>query len=380
MSQRTLPRSQAGMSLVELMVAMLIGLIGIIIITHLYVTNDQYKRSTTGSGTAQVNGAIALYTLEREIRMAGYGLNHSAALGCSCALPNCSPVQYYYNANSSFPPAGAAGGALPPRVLAPVVINDNPVGPDSITVLYGVPNERMLPAALTEATVAPNHDYKVDGVQGFHDNDLIVVTQGSTCVLRQVSKVQAGTTTLEHRAGPFDPAASFGPGFNAAAAVFSLGNFSATSGPVWRTFSVANNRLQSEDVLRSLALLPATASQQLVDDVVDLQAQYGRDDGSILGTTPDDGVVDVWDVAPPVDPLNPAVILWRQVIAVRVGVLVRSQNYEKPDPATGLCGATQAAPTWSGGPFTVPGGVPSCYKHRVFETVIPLRNVIWRPA
>jgi len=25
----------------------------------------------------------------------------------------------------------------------------------------------------------------------------------------------------------------------------------------------------------------------------------------------------------------------------------------------------------------VPGGVPSCYKHRVFETVVPLRNAIW---
>ena len=52
---------QSGMSLVELMVGMAIGLIGITIITHLYLVNEKYKRSTTGSGTAQVNGAIALY-------------------------------------------------------------------------------------------------------------------------------------------------------------------------------------------------------------------------------------------------------------------------------------------------------------------------------
>jgi Tfp pilus assembly protein PilW len=110
MSQRTLPRSEAGMSLVELMVAMLIGLIGIVIITHLYVTNDQYKRSTTGAGSAQVNGAIALYTLERELRMAGYGFNHPAAQTCSCALPNCSRCSTTTaDAKSSFPPAGAAG-------------------------------------------------------------------------------------------------------------------------------------------------------------------------------------------------------------------------------------------------------------------------------
>ena len=63
-----------------------------------------------------MNGAIALYTLERDIRMAGFGLNHSGALGCTCdkvANPNCSAVQYYYNGVYSSPP-GPAGGALPP--------------------------------------------------------------------------------------------------------------------------------------------------------------------------------------------------------------------------------------------------------------------------
>jgi len=103
----TLPtsRREAGMSLVELMVGMAIGLIGIVIITHLYLTNEDYKRSTAGAGTAQTNGAIALYTMERDLRMAGYGLNHSGALGCSCATAGCSPVQYYYNGTYSSPPA-----------------------------------------------------------------------------------------------------------------------------------------------------------------------------------------------------------------------------------------------------------------------------------
>jgi type IV pilus assembly protein PilW len=368
MSQPAMHRNQAGLSLVELMVGMLIGLIGIVIMTHLYVTNDQFKRSTSGTGTAQVNGAIALYSMEREIRMAGYGINHSAALGCSCAGVGCSPVQYYYNAASSFPPAGGPAGALPARALAPVVITDNPGGPDAITVLYSTATERMLPAATSEPTVAPNHDYLIDGV-GFRQSDLIVVTYGSTCLLRQISSPVVGYT-LEHRAGPYNPAASFGPAVDSGAAVFNLG-----TAPVWRTFFVAGNKLQSQDVLRTLAADPAGV-QQLVDDVVDLQAQYGRDDGSVPGTKAEDNIIDVWDAAPPLDPTDPNKVLWRRVIAVRVGVLVRSQNFEKPDPTNG-CGATTTVPQWSGGAFTVPGGVPSCYKHRVFETVIPLRNIIW---
>jgi type IV pilus assembly protein PilW len=85
----------------------------------------------------------------------------------------------------------------------------------------------------------------------------------------------------------------------------------------------------------------------------------------------------VWDTVPP-----PDATAWQRVIAVRVGVLVRSQNFEKPSVAGGPCEATlvASAPAWAGGAFTVPGGLPSCYKHRVFETVIPLRNMIWRPA
>jgi type IV pilus assembly protein PilW len=371
-------RREAGMSLVELMVGMLIGLIGIVIITHLYVTNEQYKRSTTGSGTAQVNGAVALYTLEREIRMAGYGVNHTAALGCSCAGAGCSPLQYYYGGTYSYPPAGGAGGALPARVVAPVVITDNPGAPDSITVLYAATNERMLPAAITETTTGPDHDYKVDGVQGFANNNLIIVTQGANCVLKQISTAPSpADSKLLHRSGPAHNPASNGtlPTFSAGAAVFNLGTLTATGGPAWRTFSIGSSRLQGEDVLRSLPLLPATATQQLVDDIVDLQAQYGKDDGSVGGTTADDGVVDAWNTTMPADAMG-----WRRVLAIRVGVLARSPNYEKPGTAGGPCEATLAAPTWAGGAFTVPGGIPSCYKHRAFETVIPLRNMIWRPA
>ncbi len=33
---------------------------------------------------------------------------------------------------------------------------------------------------------------------------------------------------------------------------------------------------------------------------------------------------------------------------------------------------------WRGGAFNVPGGIPSCYGYRVFETVVPIRNMIWR--
>jgi type IV pilus assembly protein PilW len=378
MSALVLRRREAGMSLVELMVGMLIGLIGIVIISHLYVTNDRYKRSTTGAGEAQVNGAIALYTIEREIRGAGYGFNQSAALNCKCAGVNCSPLQFSYRANSTFPPAPAALGALTPRTVAPVLIVKTPGAPDTITVMYGGANERMLPVQLTDVAQVPNFTYKVEGTEGFAPGNLLLVAQNQACFLKQVSKVTPTNNLLDHIQDPqfpFNQAASSGPALDVGAAVFNLGTPGAVGGPVWRTFFVASNKLQAEDILTTLQNGGLPAPQQLVDDIVDLQAQYGRDDSIV-----EDGIVDVWGSAPPTDPADPTVILWRRVLAVRVGLLARSQNFEKPSVAGGPCEATQAAPTWAGGTFTVPGGIPSCYKHRVFETVIPLRNMIWRPT
>jgi type IV pilus assembly protein PilW len=126
--------------------------------------------------------------------------------------------------------------------------------------------------------------------------------------------------------------------------------------------------------------LPAgTAAQAIVDDIVDLQAEYGKDDGGNGGTV-DDGLVDSWNTTTPATMAD-----WRRVLAIRVGIVARSGNYEKPAPGA-ACSSTTVTPTWSGSAtaggvsaFTLPEALPSCYKYRVFETVIPIRNMIWIP-
>ena len=371
---------QSGWSLVELMVGMAVGLIGITIISHLYITNEKYKRSTTGSGTAQVNGAIALYSLERDIRMAGFGLNHSGALGCSCdkvANPDCSSVQYWYNGTYSSPP-GPAGGALPPLEFAPVVIKETPDLPDTITLLYGNDPERMLPGKLTDSMPQPSSEFKVDGTAGYTINDMVLVTNGASCMMTQVTQVQDAASHLQHNPGAsnWNPAGggSLLPAFPAGANLFNLGQ------PIWRTYSVepVKSQLQFREVI-SVTGGPtaAGAAIPIIDDIVDVQAQYGKD-------TDDNGSVETWNT---VQPTNGA--QWQQVLAVRVAVLARSPNWERPSVAGGACEATTTAnrPKWGDlaalqdfPTLMVAGFLPSCYKYRVFETIIPLRNMIWRPA
>ena len=59
---------------------------------------------------------------------------------------------------------------------------------------------------------------------------------------------------------------------------------------------------------------------------------------------------------------------------------MRSPLREKADPATGSCSISNAAPvTWPGGPAIDLSNDPDwrCYRYRSFETMVPLRNVLW---
>jgi type IV pilus assembly protein PilW len=67
-----------------------------------------------------------------------------------------------------------------------------------------------------------------------------------------------------------------------------------------------------------------------------------------------------------------------------MGVLARIGVFEKPTSGSN-CDATTTARIWSGGTFTkldvtTTTSEDRCYRYRVFETTIPLRNMIWRAS
>jgi type IV pilus assembly protein PilW len=367
----------SGMSLMEILVAMAIGLIGIVVITQTYLVNENYKRSTTSAGGAQTNGALALYSIERDARMGGWGFAWSAVLGCS-------GLRWHFNGDYSNPP----GGGLPLLQPVPVAIADGGAGPDTITVMYGTGTERVIPATLSTTMASAGANIEVDNSQGFSDSpgDLILLTQGSTCAMVQVTGLTGGQ--LQHAAGvnaPYNPAGGGAlPAFSVNSLVFNLGR------PIVNTYSINNNALQVASLFTSTSstVVPSytPAATPIVANIVDLQAQYGKDNGVNNGTVTaavyvaNDGAVDSYDNTPPTNAAD-----WQQVLSVRIGVLARSEHYVKPDTAGGPCTATTAAPTWANGQaFPAPGDFTNvtnqarCYGYRVFETVVPLRNMIWR--
>src|SRR5688572_3925618 len=78
-------KKQRGFSLVEILVGAAIGLIGIVMIFQVLAVSESRKRTTMAGSDTQINGAIALYALERDLRLAGYGFSTAPTpeLGCS---------------------------------------------------------------------------------------------------------------------------------------------------------------------------------------------------------------------------------------------------------------------------------------------------------
>jgi type IV pilus assembly protein PilW len=111
----------------------------------------------------------------------------------------------------------------------------------------------------------------------------------------------------------------------------------------------------------------------VANNVVSLRAEYGRDTSA-----PMNGTADVFDQTAPTT--NCA---WARTSAVRLALVARSAQFEKEN-------VTLAAPQWQGTGSATPvllnvsqnpdgsaNALWQRYRYRVFETLVPLRNVAW---
>jgi len=364
-AKNSAPRVRSrGMSLVELLVAAAIGIIASLAIFQVFAVFEGQKRTTTSGGEAQTNGTLALFTVEREVRLSGYGFNAADLVGCT--------AQGWDQLTSA---------ALTPWTLAPVVINQGAGStpgvagsPDTVMVMYG--NGEQLPAPMTlgvNSLGTADDFFKIFNPFGFRKGDVVVFAEaGKPCTLAQVSEIPPATGdstkinvqpgTFVNTAGATVPTrynnpAGLGTAYTTSGKVFNLGDT-----PIIKTLSVQNAQLVSQPIGSPTAM-------PLYDGIAQVQAQYGKD-------TNNDGVVDLFDEDTPTNTAG-----WAAVLAVRIAIVARSSLYEKDlvSPATiRLWEDSAAVPTTTGPVWTLTTDERH-YRYKVFQTVIPLRNMIWRP-
>lgn len=353
------PRRESGFSMVEILVGVAIGLIGIVIMFQMFATWDERKRTTSSGSDAQISGSIGLYQLERDIRLAGYGFGSSSAIGCTVtAYDSARPTPSF-----TFP-------------MIPVQIDDGAGGaPDTITVLHG--DSPMMSGSIT-FTSSSNTSKTTNSRTSFRRGDLVIASQSSSvCGLLEITGDSNGDgITVDHASGNYTDyqnntlAARFNSGTGlgiafSAGPLFNMGTRPQRN--IWqisngKTLGAVNDLRYSDSDGDNSNDLAAAA-----DGVVNLQAEYGLD-------TNNDTLVDTWQVTAPAT--------WSTVRAIRVGILARSQQYEKD-------AVTAVAPAWAGGAFVMtnvdgssdstPGDANDWrhYRYRVYQTVIPLRNLVW---
>lgn len=357
----------SGFSLIEIMVGMVISLLSVLIVLQVFATFEGQKRTTTSGSDAQTNGAVAIYTVERDVRMAGYGFSIPEALGCTI--------------NRSF-----NGATLTALSLAPVTITQGVGGlPDTIRILSSSKGSWSIPARVTTDHPATATNFFLNTTLGMAINDLLIAYEpGKDCTMLQITGIPNGNVQVHHQnTSPWDPPGGqniFPPsGYSAGAMLFNLGNL------IDHTYSLdANSNLIFSDYNSSTN---TSNVQALIPDIVNLQAQYGFD---TRPGTQTDARVDTWS-DDMLDEDGDGIVGdsgdIKRIYAVRLAIVARSALKEKAD-SSGTCVTTTATsvnmPTWSGGTIDVsknPDGTANadwqCYRYKTFEAIIPLRNLIW---
>ncbi len=321
--------SQKGLSLIELMVAMLIGLILIAGIGNIFIDSKRTYSFQQGLARIQENGRMALEFLGRDIRMAGYtGCASGEYSSVTNMLVGSTTLNYDFSRGvrgyevGSSVPSDLSALSPAPLLNTDVLILKGPVG-DGVKIVKNNDSAQLFAQVTTTdpGACADNTD-RVSGICG---GDILMATDCTKARIFQAGNIQRtgagapgcppeGCLNVTHPAsgtpGNISPP-SWGGGSNAAE------NF-GTDAEIIKISTVYYYIAEGSGPNREPSLwqltVPGTA-QEILEGVENMQLLYGRDTGT-------DFVPDRYDTATAVT----SAAAWDKVGAVRVQLLVRSED------------------------------------------------------
>lgn len=345
--KKTDRNSQGGFSLIEIMVGLVIGLLATMVVMQVFTVFETQRKTVEGGADSQTSGNIAFYSVMSDLQMAGY----SAMPDSTYSMLKCPNVVYKV--------APIAG-------IEPVVLADDGIS-DSITIRYGTAENG---GAFLTVTDVVGKTLTLDSALGCNKDEIVYITSyplGDKCAM---SKIQ-GITSKDTGAGKlqyFIELTDDKAIVNSAAAKNSrlacVGNWYQI------TYAVSNGVLEKNGT-------------PFMTGIVNIQAQYG------ISAVPTQNEITEW-----VDPTgawaNPSVMDRNRIKAVRVAFVARNPQRDTKVVTEKCSSLTAAAPTglcaWDASKAA--GGSPAPlidlsadkdwqhYRYQVFESVIPIRNVI----
>lgn len=373
-----------GITLIETLVGVALGILVTLVIAQVWGIFEGQRGRTASGSTAQETGLIALTQIEQTVHNAGSGMN--------AGMFQCTQVNSFYDDGTS------TVSPIPTTTPAPAVIvnGTGSTGSDQIQITWATNIGGSIETATTLATsntASSPGQLPLDNVKNFTacpaTGGLVVCRRAanSQCYVAQVTSIVNANLFLSTAPSqcPYNPSTNCLLAGTCPLAIadtcYAIGSFVTT------TYRV-NAQQQLEAVTATNGGAPTTTI--LADNIVSLQAQYGV---APTGSQ----TVNCWtDATATGNPtcagnwtpagLTPAQV--SRIKALRVVVVVRSPILEGA-AVTPTC--TTTGGIVNNGPCawkdSAANKAPQIdlsgnanwqrYRYRPYQTIIPLRNVIW---
>lgn len=268
------PSRQAGLTLIELMIALGLGLLIVAALGYLFVGNRQAFRLQDNLARVQENGRYAMEAMGQDLRMLGY-------IGCG-TLDEVAVTATATSATAPTPAnilSGAEGGA----------------GADSLTLSRVDGRGALLTAVMADAAagvpIPPSPRQYAAGTL------FLIADCLNADLFRASEQVAQGATAIPHAASHHNTSGDLSKPYGDDALVFPFETL---------VYSIDLNPAGNPALYRSVD----GVAQEVVENVKDMQIVYGVDSDG-------DGAVNAYVRANQVTD-------WRRVLAVRVSLLLRS--------------------------------------------------------
>ena len=306
-------KSCRGLSLIELMIAMVIGLLLLGATISMFISNKRIYKEQDEMGRLQENARFALQLLIEDIRMAGY-------VGCANDMRK---VENHLNDAGdageifSFSHAlegldnHAAGDTWKPGNYS-ALANTMATGTDAFAVRYLLPSGIRLSAPMPSVTAEP----RVVTVGDLSAGDIIALADCNSADIMQLTQVNDDSGTLQHGIGSGEPgnaSNALQKPYDTSAEVlylvsrrYYIGENASGNRSLYR-FHLAQDKGDVDGDGNSTEILEH--SQELIEGVENMQILYGVDSNG------NDAVADAYLDADSVDNN------WPNVVSMRLALL-----------------------------------------------------------
>lgn len=295
---RNIQTKYKGFSLVELMVAIVVGLILVAGVIELFVNNKQMYRVQDAKARMQENGRYAMQILADNILSAGY-------TGCatrSASEPNNTlndSGDFLWDFRIAIQGNDATGNNQWSPTLDPSIV-DPLSGTDTLTIRRALPTSIRV-TAHPGGTPPGSADIQVNPGNGLANGDIILITDCISSAIFQITSNNPNTSgSLAHNTGTGSP-----------------GNATQALGKNYTGSSVAKIDTVSFFIRENINGVPSlfqrisnSNSIELVEGIENMQVLFGLDTNSSRS-------IDVYRPAS-------AVTNWNQVASAQVSLLVSS--------------------------------------------------------